>query len=225
MKEINKLLNGLNSFDTLSTALELIKNKQLYIRNLIKIKLENDMLDNSVMSKKGIGRETYKNYIWLPVVINNNTYWVTMFANDVDTTSGNIHTRIGHIQFWKDISTVGCGSPNEIIEPKEKEYTFVKIYYPSVDDSKKEGIFRKAQLSNYTIDTIRSIKDVNDLVNGFYDFLFANEFPEEKKQRNYEKKYDFLKKDNIYVCKECGYCFDVDNNVCPVCETSKEIKN
>ncbi|MBQ9136250.1 MAG: hypothetical protein IJX66_09185 [Lachnospiraceae bacterium] len=53
----------------------------------------------------------YGLYHWLRIkTIDDHIYWITLFFNDVDKASGNIHTQPGRIQFWRDIED---GSPNK----------------------------------------------------------------------------------------------------------------
>jgi len=160
---------------TADVLLGVIKDRQLHARNLIKTKLELDTLGTNFMNitNKGIGQTAYKNYIWLPVVIEGCVYWISMFANDVDSKTGNVHTRTGCIQFWKGIFKNGCGSPNEI-ECDNKDRTLVQIHYPAVVNSKKYDLSRKAQLSRQTIDSIKTLEDIQKVANEFYDFLLKD---------------------------------------------------
>lgn len=59
-------------------------------------------------------KNDYRDYYWIKVITKSSTYWITLFYNDVDKTSGNFHTQIGRIQFWKGIDTTAnsIGSPN-----------------------------------------------------------------------------------------------------------------
>lgn len=44
----------------------------------------------------------YSNYVWLEIKVDDgNSYWITLFYNDVDPKSGNFHTQFGRVQFWK----------------------------------------------------------------------------------------------------------------------------
>lgn len=83
----------------------------------------NVYLDNE---KKAIN--DYRNYIWICVKIKNETYWITLFYNDVDTISGNMHTQFGRIQFCKvSANKKGRISPNEEVTVFDKK---IKIVIP-----------------------------------------------------------------------------------------------
>ena len=72
---------------------------------------------NRPLRKHGIKSKNndYREYYWITVKTASNTYWITLFYNDVDKTSGNFHTQLGRIQFWKNIqpaTSKGIGSPH-----------------------------------------------------------------------------------------------------------------
>lgn len=219
-----------------TNLLNIIASKQIYIGNLIKEELSKDMKNVSFNSFPPQVSQRYKNYIYITIKIDNKEYWITFFANDIDENSANIHTEIGQIEYWKKIRELNKKSqvnllPRDIKETVNKDnyktlintfpkgYLPIGIAYPSNTITKH----RKAQKSNFTIDTIKTNDDIRDVVNEFYNFLFADMFPNDFKENNYEKKSVFLA-NHIYICKECGYCIDLKNtSVCPICETKLKI--
>lgn len=48
-----------------------------------------------------------RDYYWISITQNNKTYWLTLFYNEIDFASGNFHSQIGRIQFWKNIEQRG----------------------------------------------------------------------------------------------------------------------
>ncbi|MCL2526501.1 MAG: hypothetical protein FWE46_05600 [Coriobacteriia bacterium] len=52
---------------------------------------------------QGGGKGKYALYNWVEVEYEHRTFWITLFFNDVDESSGNPHTFFGKIQFWRDI--------------------------------------------------------------------------------------------------------------------------
>lgn len=65
-------------------------------------------------------KNDYRDFYWLSIRIQSRMYWITLFYNDVDSKSGNFHTQIGRIQFWKNIRCweVGIGTPHRKTENK-----------------------------------------------------------------------------------------------------------
>ena len=62
----------------------------------------------------------YSNYIWICVKKKQKSYWITLFYNDVDASSGNMHTQFGRIQFCDiPIAQKGRNSPNEVQKTKK----------------------------------------------------------------------------------------------------------
>lgn len=59
-----------------------------------------------------------RDYVWIRVIINNTSeYWLSLFYNDIDINTGNMHTQIGRIQFWKNIKK---GTPNGYVKENGK---------------------------------------------------------------------------------------------------------
>lgn len=52
-------------------------------------------------SKKTKTKNDYRNYIWIDIECYCNIYRITMFYNDIDNQTGNLHTQFGRIQFWR----------------------------------------------------------------------------------------------------------------------------
>lgn len=110
---------------TLDYGFEIVRKRLLKAQKEIFNELENTVNPDVVKTRTGNrplrkhGRKTklndYRDYYWITVQIGNSTCWITLFYNDIDESSGNFHTQIGRIQFWKNIqftSKKGIGSPN-----------------------------------------------------------------------------------------------------------------
>lgn len=70
-----------------------------------------------------------RDYFWIRVIINNTSeYWLSLFYNDIDINTGNMHTQIGRIQFWKNIKK---GTPNGYFKENGK----VKWYLQTENSS------------------------------------------------------------------------------------------
>lgn len=73
-------------------------------------------------------KNDYRHYIWIVAKTPSpeKEYWLALFYNDLDPKTGNHHTQIGRIQFWKNIENK---SPNKRIKLKnnKKVWTFNTI--------------------------------------------------------------------------------------------------
>ena len=69
----------------------------------------------------------YRNYQWIKIHIGNEIFWITLFYNDIDNKSGNIHTQFGRIQFWKGVTKEGKKgrySPHHKVEYTDPQKTY-----------------------------------------------------------------------------------------------------
>ncbi|MBE6913812.1 MAG: hypothetical protein E7472_02615 [Ruminococcaceae bacterium] len=82
-------------------------------RQVLYQKLDEHFKDNPNSLVKGNGRACHgittkmndrAEYYWISVMIEDKKYWLTLFYNEVDTGTGNIHTQFGRIQFWRDVN-------------------------------------------------------------------------------------------------------------------------
>ena len=98
--------------------------KKLY-NELIKNKY---IIDNSIEVSLSNGKKTNKNdrsdYNWIRLTFNNKEYWLTLFYNELDETTGNMHTQIGRIQFCKDINKK---TPNSYIKVNNKTVWYMNL--------------------------------------------------------------------------------------------------
>ena len=101
---------------------ELLDECNLRSKDVVCHQGQNHRYNNYLQQKRSIN--DYRNYVWLSVNVNGNTYWITLFYNDVDKNSGNFHTQFGRIQFWKNVQPHGKGnlSPHVKMDLKKSLY-------------------------------------------------------------------------------------------------------
>lgn len=71
-----------------------------------------------------------RDYFWVDVIVCGARYRLALFYNEVDPDSGNIHTQIGRIQFWKNVQQKGHSghTPNGwIIQEGDVRRWFLKM--------------------------------------------------------------------------------------------------
>jgi len=184
----NEKISEVDVCDNSLELLEVIREKQKHIRNIIRWKLVNDMRikdKEKIKILPGRAPDTaYRNYVWQEVIVGEIKYCISMFANDVDINSRNIHMRIGHIQFCKDEPS------NHLIDEKngkkrDGDYYLMKIGYPELSEVRNNPrkTSGKARNPGKTIDDIKSVEDIEELTEAFYKFL----------KDCGEKESDFLK--------------------------------
>lgn len=83
----------------LKAAREQIKNELVQRINSKKVKVCTRQGKNSKSTEND-----YFLYLWIDVEISTRRYWITLFFNDIDTKSGNPHTQLGRIQFWRNVT-------------------------------------------------------------------------------------------------------------------------
>ena len=91
---------------TLEEGLDIIQERLAMARKEIlhELKKQNKNMSVEIISRGGCGRGSYKCYFWIDVIVELNArYRIALFCNDVDKRSGNFHTKLGEIQFWKNI--------------------------------------------------------------------------------------------------------------------------
>lgn len=71
-------------------------------------------------ARGGFKKNDYRAYQWLSITIGEHTYWITMFYNDLDFSSGNFHTQYGRIQFWKNIHSQERSSGQTVATPNDR---------------------------------------------------------------------------------------------------------
>lgn len=109
---------------TLDDGFEIIRKRLANAQKDIFLTLKNATAPKplTILHKKGTygshgiktKKNDYRDYFWIRVKYDNSIYWITLFYNDVDEKSGNFHTQLGRIQFWKNIKGIekGIGTPN-----------------------------------------------------------------------------------------------------------------
>ncbi len=112
----------MNGVQTLEEGIAIIRKRLLEAQKEIKEELVLQMNESilaedvpNIQSTQGKKfKNDYREYYWIKVRTKLSHYWITLFHNDVDENSGNFHTQIGRIQFWKDISykESRIGTPN-----------------------------------------------------------------------------------------------------------------
>ena len=105
IKELKKYQELL--IDELKNNVDKINESNIYIVGSQGIKLkENDRRD----------------YLWIKVMFKKYEYWLTLFYNEVDLVTGNPHTQIGRLQFWKNIIN---HTPNDYIVENDLVYWYL----------------------------------------------------------------------------------------------------
>ena len=120
-------------------------------RNISKINSDNIYVINNQGSKTDKNDRT--DYMWIRVIFKKREYWLTLFYNEIDLVTGNMHTQMGRIQFWKNI--INHTPNNYIIENNE---LFWYLNYSNSGEPKR-GI------------THVGYKDYNSIVADFIDFI------------------------------------------------------
>ena len=142
-----------------------------------------------VKPKQGLkNKNNYNNYVWTEIEYSGRLFWITMFWNDVDNwdkslsdSSGNYHTQIGRIQFWKDIVVTEKNrhSTNNVIkEQSSKDVVAIivdKGRYGNPLDFMGKDMFKSKDCLNgkyITIDDIiENPKALEAVVNAFENFV------------------------------------------------------
>lgn len=107
---------------TLDEALEIVIKRLETEQSNIICELEARINPNyfKLEAHRGVKRKNdYRTFFWISVEISSRTYWITLFYNDIDKNSGNPHTQIGRIQFWRNIQT----TPNNKIGTPHRKCT------------------------------------------------------------------------------------------------------
>lgn len=149
-----------NAFEILC---EVLMDTQVEIYENLKSKINKRIVN---LPKKCVrrGRKTERNdfsdYLWIPVIVNNNEYWLTLFYNDINKESGNPRTQFGKIQFWKNISHKGSdiGTPHTKLGEK--------WLFESANAGKDLGKVQRIGDERFTVDTV---------VDEFIKFIEENE--------------------------------------------------
>ena len=158
--------------------LQLIRYKQIYVRDLIHIKLLSDKTGFKIRS--GNGNElSYPNYIWLTVKTDMRVYCISMFTNEIDLKTRNIHTRIGYIQFCRYEPSNDQCEVKHCTHKRDNNCYAIQIGYPETSKCHKTVEIRKSKsaklgktrYSGFTTDTVLTSSDVEELVDSFYRFL------------------------------------------------------
>ncbi len=147
-------MNNFNKYRRLMIN-ELKKYQELLINEL---KNNVDRINESniyIVGSQGITTEVNDrtDYLWIKVMFKKYEYWLTLFYNEVDLVTGNPHTQIGRLQFWKDIIN---HTPNDYIIDNDK----VRWYLDYDNSSEpKRGM------------THVGYEDYNSVVEDFIDFI------------------------------------------------------
>ena len=98
-------------------------------------------------------RNDFRIYVWLIIHFEDREYWITTFMNDLDELTGNPHTQIGRIQFWKNLTrprpeNKWCYTPSTLLEngkwmlnPEKSFDPNIKIYDDDYDCVKVINLF------------------------------------------------------------------------------------
>lgn len=92
-------------------------------------------------------------YLWIKVMFKKYEYWLTLFYNEVDLVTGNPHTQIGRLQFWKNIIN---HTPNNYIIENEEVYWYLNYINSS---EPKRGM------------TFVGYDNYNEIINDFIDYI------------------------------------------------------
>lgn len=78
-------------------------------------RLPSAMVGSGIRRGVRSGRNVYRNHVWLSVTADGQEFWITAYFMDVDSRSGNIHSQLGRVQFWRNVrknSQGAVSSPN-----------------------------------------------------------------------------------------------------------------
>jgi hypothetical protein len=120
--------------------------------------------------------EKYPNYIWIKLKATNSNkdelYWITLFGNDIDRGTGNIHTSLNQIMFWKNVGVNGGGQINQILCGGRGDYATVNLGYPNSSKKPKE-CHRKAMLCSISLGEYPKYKksDIEEILIEFAEFI------------------------------------------------------
>ena len=120
-------------------------------KNKNKINVDNIYIVDAVGSKTDINDRT--DYMWIKVIFKKEEYWLTLFYNEIDLVTGNMHTQMGRIQFWKNIIN---RTPNKYIVVDNNEYWYLNY----INSSEPKCGMTHVGYENY-----------NEIVNDFIDFI------------------------------------------------------
>lgn len=102
---------------------------------------------------KDLPRNDFRIYVWLIIHFEDREYWLTTFMNDLDELTGNPHTQIGRIQFWKNLTrprpdNIWCYTPSTLLDcgkwmlnPEKSYDPNIKIYDDDYDPVKVIDLF------------------------------------------------------------------------------------
>lgn len=137
---------------TINECLNKICNEQIKAQEAIYEKLkkgcENRFTITNIQLTRGKDKKNdYRNYVWIEVVSNTKRkYWITLFYNDYDQKTLNVHTQFGKIQFWYDIYQTHSGVNGVISNLKypcgnvKMSTVLVEMKYPKLRDSNKFSV-------------------------------------------------------------------------------------
>lgn len=113
--------------------------------------------DIYIVDAQGIATEENDrtDYMWIKVMFKKCEYWLTLFYNEIDLVTGNMHTQIGRLQFWKNIIN---HTPNEYIINNDKLYWYLNYINSS---EPKRGV-TYVGYKNYKIVVDDFIEFIND---------------------------------------------------------------
>ena len=136
IKELKKYQELL--INELKNNVDKINESNIYIVGAQGIKLkENDRTD----------------YMWIKVMFKKYEYWLTLFYNEIDLVTGNLHTQIGRLQFWKNIIN---HTPNNYITENDEVYWYLN--YTNASEPKRGMTY--VGYNNY-----------NEIINDFIEFI------------------------------------------------------
>ena len=147
----------MNNFEKYRTLMiKELKTYQELLINELKNKIERINESNIyVVGAQGIKTDENDrtDYLWIKVIFKRYEYWLTLFYNEIDLVTGNPHTQIGRLQFWKNIIN---HTPNNYITENEEVYWYLNYLNAS---EPKRGL------------THVGYENYNEIIEDFIEFI------------------------------------------------------
>ena len=160
------------------SAFKAVRNGFCEVAKMIKVELDNEIslrgrqsvLEKSKIysGKKSSAGNDYRDFVLVYVCDPEAKleHWISLVTNDIDPSTGNPHSQIGRIQYWKNVPL--GGSPHKIIEGRQQKSqrslsagnSFIHEYNGS-----------ESMISSYSLrDDIFDKATAKSVVQEFFDF-------------------------------------------------------
>jgi len=154
-------------------VIEYLKDVKREFARLMEAELDEDGKSKSWKVKVPDSKGKYAEYQWLQLDVEDKgktyIYWLTLFANDYDQLSCNVHTVFGEIQFWKGIiEHMPEGGKTKRLGPNP---SIVDLQYPPYGSGEKGS--KKYKETKYNV--ITGEFDSKTIVKEFLKFVEAAE--------------------------------------------------